>query len=151
METRDGATYFAGRVWGISTHYDLGDDHPLVGYSVPNFEWEDGATIGDLMHDGKGILLDFERNASLETLASEYSDRLKYVFRASERNAGLERRIGTSRWIRRLGFRQRTQYANPPASGGSLVCLMQAPSLTPNPSFACERGVGGERTDPSNH
>jgi 2-polyprenyl-6-methoxyphenol hydroxylase-like FAD-dependent oxidoreductase len=79
METRDGATYIAGRVWGVTTHYDLGGDHPLVGHSVPNFEFEDGARIGELMQDGQGILLDFDRNASLKTLASEYGDRIKYV------------------------------------------------------------------------
>ena len=79
MNTRDGATYFAGRVWGISTHYDLGGDHPLVGHSVPNFEFEDEARIGEFMRDGRGILLDFGRNVSLETLAREYSDQMKYV------------------------------------------------------------------------
>jgi 2-polyprenyl-6-methoxyphenol hydroxylase-like FAD-dependent oxidoreductase len=79
MNTRDGATYFAGRIWGIFTNYDLGGDHPLVGHSVPNFEFEDGARIGDLMHDGQGILLDFDTSASLKTLASEYGDRMKYV------------------------------------------------------------------------
>jgi hypothetical protein len=78
MNTRDGATYFAGRLWGVNTHYNLGGGHPLVGYSVPNFEFEDGATIGELMHDGQGILLDFDRNASLKTLASEYGGRIKY-------------------------------------------------------------------------
>ncbi|RAJ37306.1 2-polyprenyl-6-methoxyphenol hydroxylase-like FAD-dependent oxidoreductase [Pedobacter cryoconitis] len=79
MDTRDGATYFAGRVWGLSTHYDLGSDHPLTGYSVPNFEFEDGTTIGGLMHDGQGILLDFKKNTSLQTLAGKYSDRIKYI------------------------------------------------------------------------
>jgi 2-polyprenyl-6-methoxyphenol hydroxylase-like FAD-dependent oxidoreductase len=79
MDTRDGATYIAGRVWGVFTHYDLGGDHPLVGHSVPNFELEDGARIGELMHDGQGILLDFDMNTSLETLASEYGDRIKYI------------------------------------------------------------------------
>ena len=74
MNTRDGATYFAGRVWGVNTHYDLGGDHPLAGHSVPNFELEDGTTIGELMHDGQGILLDFDMDASLKTLASEYGD-----------------------------------------------------------------------------
>jgi 2-polyprenyl-6-methoxyphenol hydroxylase-like FAD-dependent oxidoreductase len=78
MNTRDGATYFAGRLWGVNAHYNLGGGHPLVGYSVPNFEFEDGATIGELMHDGQGILLDFDRNASLKTLASEYGGRIKY-------------------------------------------------------------------------
>ena len=79
MDTRDGASYMAGRVWGVSTHYDLRGGHALVGYSVPNFEFEDGATICKLMHDGNGILLDFTKNASLESLASEYGDRIKYV------------------------------------------------------------------------
>lgn len=79
INTRDGATYFAGRVWGVHTHYNLGGDHPLAGHSVPNFELEDGARIGDLMHAGQGILLDFDRNVSLKTLAGEYGDRLKYV------------------------------------------------------------------------
>jgi hypothetical protein len=79
MNTRDGATYFAGRVWGVFTHYDLGGDHRLVGRSVPNFEFEDGAGIGGLMHDGQGILLDFDRNASLKRLVGEYGDRIKYI------------------------------------------------------------------------
>lgn len=79
IDTRDGATYIAGRVRGVFTHYNLGGDHPLVGYSVPNFEFEDGVKIGDLMHDGQGILLDFDMNTSLKTLASEYGDQMKYV------------------------------------------------------------------------
>jgi len=79
IDTRDGATYIAGRVWGVFSHYDLGGNHPLVGHSVPNFEFEDGARIGELMHDGQGMLLDLARSASLKTLASEYGDRIKYI------------------------------------------------------------------------
>lgn len=79
IDTRDGATYIASRVWGIHTHYNLGGHHPLAGHSVPNFEFEDGSTIGELMRDGKGILLDFNTNASLETLECKYSNQLKYV------------------------------------------------------------------------
>lgn len=79
MNTRDGATYIAGRVWGIFTHYDLGGAHPLVGHSVPNFEFEDGSKIGGLMHDGQGILLDFDKNVSLKALAGEYGDRIRYI------------------------------------------------------------------------
>lgn len=89
INTRDGATYIAGRVWGVFTHYNLGGDHPLVGHSVPNFEFKDGARIGDLMHDGQGILLDFDMNASLETLASEYGDRMKYVSGRAKEQLGL--------------------------------------------------------------
>jgi 2-polyprenyl-6-methoxyphenol hydroxylase-like FAD-dependent oxidoreductase len=79
IQTRDGATYFAGRVWGIFTRYPLGGDHPLTGHSVPNFEFGDGTRLGELMHDGQGILLDFDGNASLKTFAGEYGDRIKYI------------------------------------------------------------------------
>ena len=89
MDTRDGATYFAGRVWGMFTNYNLGGDHPLIGHSVPNFEFEDGTRIGELMHDGRGILLDFDVNASLETLASEYGDQIKYVSGQAKEQLGL--------------------------------------------------------------
>jgi 2-polyprenyl-6-methoxyphenol hydroxylase-like FAD-dependent oxidoreductase len=89
INTRDGATYIAARVWGIFTSYDLGGGHPLVGRSVPNFEFEDGARIGQFMHDGQGMLLDFEGNARLKTLASAYGDRIKYVSRRAKEQLGL--------------------------------------------------------------
>ena len=89
MNTRDGATYMAGRVWGIFTHYDLGGDHPLTGHSVPNFEFEDGVTIGSLMHDGQGILLDFDSNASLKIVAGEYGDRIRYISGNAKERLGL--------------------------------------------------------------
>jgi 2-polyprenyl-6-methoxyphenol hydroxylase-like FAD-dependent oxidoreductase len=89
MNTRDGATYMAGRVWGVFTHYDLGGDHPLVGHSVPNFEFEDGPSISELMQDGQGILLDFDRNASFKTVASEYGERMKYVSGRAKEQFGL--------------------------------------------------------------
>jgi len=88
MNTRDGATYFAGRVWGVFTHYDLGGDgvHPLVGYSVPNFEFENGATVGEMMRDGLGMLLDFDGEAALKGVAEEFGGGMKYVAaRAKER------------------------------------------------------------------
>ncbi len=89
LETRDGATYIAGRLWGVTAHYDLGGDHPLVGHSAPNFEFEDGLRVGELMHDGHGVLLDFDGNVSLKTLASEYGDRLKYVGGRAKEQLGL--------------------------------------------------------------
>jgi hypothetical protein len=89
MNTRDGATYIAGRVWGVLKQYNLGGDHPLVSHSVPNFEFEHGATIGELMHDGQGILLDFDRNASLKSWASEIGDRVKYVSGRAKEQLGL--------------------------------------------------------------
>ncbi|MGC4044518.1 MAG: FAD-dependent monooxygenase [Armatimonas sp.] len=89
MNTRDGATYFAGRVWGVHTHYDLGGGHSLVGHSAPNFEFVDGTKLGELMHDGKGILLDFQGSAALMSLAEEYSSLLKYVPSHAKEQLGL--------------------------------------------------------------
>jgi hypothetical protein len=89
INTRDGATYIAARVWGIFTHYDLGGDHPLTGHSVPNFEFEDGTDIGGLMRDGRGILLDFDNHTSLKTLAGEYGDRIRYISGSVKDRLGL--------------------------------------------------------------
>jgi 2-polyprenyl-6-methoxyphenol hydroxylase-like FAD-dependent oxidoreductase len=79
IATRDGATHIAARVWGVDTGYDLGGGHPLTGHSVPNFELEDGTRIGELMRDGRGLLLDFDAGAPFETLAGAYGGRLRYV------------------------------------------------------------------------
>lgn len=89
MDTRDGATYIAGRVWGVFTRYDLGSGHALTGHSVPNFELEDGRTIGELMHDGQGLLLDFEGNTPLETWAAGCGDRIKYISGRAKESLGL--------------------------------------------------------------
>lgn len=59
IATRDGATYFAERVWNVLLRYDLGDPHPLVGRSCPDFEL-DGTRVGELLRAGKGLLLDFD-------------------------------------------------------------------------------------------
>ena len=104
MNTRDGATYFAGRVWGIFTRHDLGGvgEHPLVGWSVPNFEFEGGGTVGETIRDGRGVVLDFGGNDSLKSLADEYGEQLKYVSgRAKEQlgvSAALVRPDGIVAW-----------------------------------------------------
>jgi 2-polyprenyl-6-methoxyphenol hydroxylase-like FAD-dependent oxidoreductase len=79
IDTRDGATYFVERVWGVSLSYDLGDGHPLTGRSVPDFELIDGTRLGELLRRGKGLLLDFEARSSLRALAGSWSDRITYV------------------------------------------------------------------------
>jgi hypothetical protein len=79
IETRDGATYFASRVWGLSLRYDLGDGHPLAGRSAPDFALADGTRLGERLRNGRGLLLDFTAGASLQTLADGWNDRLVYV------------------------------------------------------------------------
>lgn len=89
IDTRDGATYFAERVWGVSLRYDLGDEHPLVGRSCPDFELEDGTRLGTLLRDGTGLLLDFGRQASLQALGAHWGDPVRYVASDAKERLGL--------------------------------------------------------------
>jgi len=89
MDTRDGATYFAERMWGVALRYDLGDDHPLVGRSVPDFAFADGATMGERRRTGKGILVDFDARMSPRIVAARWSGRIDYVAGAARETLGL--------------------------------------------------------------
>jgi 2-polyprenyl-6-methoxyphenol hydroxylase-like FAD-dependent oxidoreductase len=87
LDTRDGATYFAERVWGVSLRYDLGDAHPLVGRSCPDFELEGGTRLGALLRDGTGVLLDFDR--CLQALDGRWGARVRCVHGDADDRLGL--------------------------------------------------------------
>ncbi len=89
IATRDGATYFAERVWGVSLRYDLGNEHPLVGRSCPDFELADGTRVGTLLRDGNGLLLDFGQQASLRALDGLWGDQVRYVASDAKDRLGL--------------------------------------------------------------
>lgn len=89
IDTRDGATYFAERVWGVSLRYELGDSHPLVGRSAPDFTLADGTRLGDRLRNGKGLLLDFDPAAPLKTAMHRWSNRITYVASDAEDQLGL--------------------------------------------------------------
>jgi hypothetical protein len=103
IATRDGATYFAERVWGVSLRYDLGDGHPLVGRSVPDFELVDGTRIGERLNKGAGLLLDFDAASPLQAPASRWSDRITYVASGAKDQLGLNavlvRPDGVVAWV----------------------------------------------------
>lgn len=79
METRDGVTYFAERVWSLGLRYDLGDVHPLVGRSLPDVAFADGSRANAHLRPGRGLLLEFGTDGALRTLAGRWSDRIDYV------------------------------------------------------------------------
>ncbi len=102
LDTKDATTYVAARVWGIIMYYDLGGTHPLVGYSVPNFEWVDGGTVGERLRgeggaanntaphcQSKGLLLDFTASASLKALANSYNQQLRYLSCTPKNSLGM--------------------------------------------------------------
>ncbi len=133
IDTRDGATYFAERVWGVSLRYDLGDEHPnghpLVGRSCPDFELEDGTRIGTRLQEGNGLLLDFGGRASLQALDGRWGDQVRYVATDAKDSPWIERAARTSGWVRSLGERYDPQPRGRRASGGEMVREPRTPSV----------------------
>jgi len=89
IDTRDGASYFAERVAGASVRLPLGDAHPLVGRSVPAFALEDGTQLGERLRSGKGLLLDFTAQRTLQAVGAAWSDRIDYLATTVEEAFGL--------------------------------------------------------------
>lgn len=87
IETTDGATYFAERVWAMRLRYDLGRSHPLVGASAPDFELGDGSRLGDHLLGGNGVLLDFETSSPLTRC--EFDGRVSYIASEPKDRLGL--------------------------------------------------------------
>ena len=79
IATRDGATYFAERVWGVSVRYDLGSDHPLVGRSAPDFAVTDETRLNEHLRQGRALLLDGGESGGLRTLADRYREQVTYL------------------------------------------------------------------------
>lgn len=89
IQTRDAATYFAGKISGMLMSYNRPGEHPLVGCSAPDFELEDGTRLGEHLHDGRGLLLDFAENEDLAACADKWKDRLKYLAAQAKDSKGL--------------------------------------------------------------
>jgi hypothetical protein len=89
IATRDGATYFAERVWGVSLRYDLGEPHPLVGRSCPDFELDDSTRVGTRLREGGGLLLDFGQHEPLKALEGRWGDHVQYVASDAKDRLGL--------------------------------------------------------------
>lgn len=76
VETGDGATYFAERVWGVGQRLDLGAAHPLVGRSVPDFVFADGCRMGERLRDGRGALVAFDAQHALSAALAPWREQL---------------------------------------------------------------------------
>lgn len=88
--TRDGATYFAERVWGVGLRYDLGESHPLVGRSVPDFALLGGSRVNQKLRNGRGLLMDFDADASLQALAGQWGNRISYISESAIERFGVK-------------------------------------------------------------
>ena len=153
VETRDGATYFADRAWGVSLRYNLGEAHPLVGLSAPDFQLADGRKLGELLRTGRGLLLDFDGRAPLRTLAAHWADRLMYATGDAADHMGLSALLvrpdgyvawagdaapaleevtsAISRWFGKANSTPRSGATGDPAQGRSAP-----PAFTPSKAMA---------------
>ncbi|MFJ3791364.1 FAD-dependent monooxygenase [Kitasatospora sp. NPDC090091] len=87
--TRDGTTYVFLRASGATIRYDLGGEHPLVGRDAPDLRLADGTRLADLMHDGRGVVLDFTAERSLHGPAARRERRLRYAAGPARNDLGL--------------------------------------------------------------
>ncbi|KAI2616943.1 monooxygenase [Hypomontagnella submonticulosa] len=79
LDTVDGTNLGMDRIWGLSLRYDLGDEHPLVGCSAPDFELDDESRLGAKLEGGRGVLVDFDKNTGLKDLAKKYETKVDYI------------------------------------------------------------------------
>lgn len=90
IATRDGATYFAERVWGVGLRYvSAAGDHALVGRSAPDFELCDGTFLNAHLRDGGAVLLDFDQTDALQAVAARYAGRVSYLGCSAKDRLGL--------------------------------------------------------------
>jgi 2-polyprenyl-6-methoxyphenol hydroxylase-like FAD-dependent oxidoreductase len=79
LRTTDGTTLVHRRTTGLFHRYDLGSTHPLVGGTAPDFRFEDGTRLGDLLRQGQGVLLDFRGDHTLQLAAKNWENRIRYA------------------------------------------------------------------------
>ncbi len=79
MSTPEGTTHVYRKTSGLFDRYDLDSEHPLVGRTSPDFRFEDGTSLGDLMHQGQGIALDFSSDRALQVVTEYWEGRIRYA------------------------------------------------------------------------
>lgn len=89
IATREGTSYFVEKISGMSLRYQLPGDHPLIGRSAPDLEFENGTRLGELLHDGTGLLLDLSGKAELASLTQSWAERVKYVIATAKDAMGV--------------------------------------------------------------
>ncbi|MGK5530986.1 FAD-dependent monooxygenase [Streptomyces sp. URMC 129] len=83
LEFPEAARHLIGMVSGFEVHYDVGSGgHPLLGRRVPKQDLVGTGgktTTAELLHSGRGVLLDFTDHADLRAVAAPWSDRIDIV------------------------------------------------------------------------
>lgn len=73
----DVARHMAALLAGTDVRYDVGDDHPLSGWPVPELTLADGRRVTELLHAARPVLLDLD--GGVGATASGWADRVDMV------------------------------------------------------------------------
>jgi len=96
---RGGATSLAKRISGVWQRYDLPGDHPLVGRSAPDLDFEDGRRLGEYCREGRALLFNFIGDARISALGAGRRDRLNVIVTRLKEHSDL-----TALFVRPDGF-----------------------------------------------
>jgi hypothetical protein len=89
LNTTDGATHYVKQISGLWQHYDLGDERPLVGMTMPDIRVDDDTRLANHAHEGHSLLVDLTGNDNTASLVERYAGRLKLV-RGKSKIAGVD-------------------------------------------------------------
>ncbi|MEE4496117.1 FAD-dependent monooxygenase [Streptomyces sp. BE230] len=89
MSTPSGTTHAYRKTAGLFNQYDLGDEHPLIGCTSPDFRFRDGTALGELLRQGQGVVLDFSGDHALRSAANSWKGRIQYVSGSARDDLGL--------------------------------------------------------------
>jgi len=137
LQTNDGTSAVVARIWGLSQRYDLGDVHPLVGMSAPDFELTDGTRLGLRLQSGRGLLVDFANEASLAKPGLRWAPQVDFASIRVRDTLGfsalLVRPDGVVAWVAQ----------GPPELGAAAAALSRWFGVS-----AGDRDIGAGRKDP---
>ena len=94
-----GATYLAKKISGVWQRYDLPGNHPLIGVSAPDLEFEDGTRLGEYCHDMRALLFNFTGDVRIVTLGARWRGRLRVITTKLKESSDL-----TALFVRPDGF-----------------------------------------------
>ncbi|KAB1979555.1 FAD-dependent monooxygenase [Streptomyces triticiradicis] len=89
MRTTDGTTHVYRKTSGLFNRYDLDGERPFAGRSAPDFRFEDGTRLGELLRPGRGVVLDFSIDRALRAAAKGWGDRIHYAAGPARDDLGL--------------------------------------------------------------
>ncbi|WP_331765810.1 FAD-dependent oxidoreductase [Embleya sp. NBC_00896] len=88
LSTTDGTTLAYRKTTGLFNRYELGSAQPLVGCTAPDFCFEDGTRLGDLLRQGRGVVLDFSGDHALQRVAKSWEGRIQYAAGTARNDLG---------------------------------------------------------------